>query len=195
MTLHTTPSAEARPAKRPDLKVCGDCTLCCKVYDVDDLEKKAGKRCDHVRPEGGCGVWGLHPKTCQDFKCLWLRHDDMKVMWRPDICGFVMRIEPNTNNLAIDVDQDRHDAWRRQPYYDQIKQWSEVMPRNEGLVLVYAPEGLYVITPMEDLFLKAPKRGDILETGMENSLFGPRPFARVIPAREVKRELQIARRA
>ncbi len=99
----------------------------------------------------------------------------------------MLRLEPNGTTLAVDVDHDRPDAWRREPYYGQLKEWSEVMPKNEGLVLVYAPEGLYVVTPMEDLFLKAPKRGDILETGMEETLFGVRPFARVIPAREAKR--------
>ncbi len=62
------------------------------------------------------------------------------------------------------------------------------MPRNEGLVLCYAPEGLYVVTPMEDLRLRAPKKGDILETGMEMSLFGLRPFARVVPAKDAARK-------
>ncbi|WP_443747967.1 hypothetical protein [Asticcacaulis solisilvae] len=180
-------SAPKRPPSKANLKVCGECTLCCKVYEIEDFEKKPGTVCHHVRPEGGCGVWGLHPKICQEFKCLWLKHDDMNGLWRPDHAGFVLRLEPNGTTLAIDVDHDRPDAWRREPYYSQIKLWSEVMPKNEGLVLVYAPEGLYVVTPMEDLFLKAPKRGDILETGMEETLFGVRPFARVIPAREAKR--------
>ncbi len=184
MTSTHTGSA---PAKRASLKVCGDCTLCCKVYEIEDFEKQPGKVCHNVRHEGGCSVWGLHPKVCQEFKCLWLKHDDMSAVWRPDFAGFVLRLEPDGKTLAIDVDHDRPDAWRREPYYAQIKLWSEVMPKSEGLVLVYAPEGLFVITPMENLFLKAPKRGDILETGMENTLFGVRPFARVIPAREAKR--------
>ncbi|MDI7774080.1 hypothetical protein [Asticcacaulis sp. EMRT-3] len=191
MLPHATrkaPVTDSAPPKRADLKVCGDCSLCCKVYDIPELEKKMGHVCHHVRPEGGCGVWGLHPQTCQDFKCLWIRHDDMNALWRPDVCGFVLRLEPNGTTLAVDVDPDRPDAWRTQHYYDQLKLWSEVMPKNEGLVLVYVPGGLFVITPMEDLFLKAPKRGDILETGMEMTLFGLRPFARVIPAREVRKD-------
>jgi len=185
-------SASKRPPAKASLKVCGECTLCCKVYEIEDFEKKPGTVCHHVRPEGGCGVWGLHPKICQEFKCLWLKHDDMNGLWRPDHAGFVLRLEPNGTTLAIDVDHDRPHAWKREPYYSQIKLWSEVMPKNEGLVLVYAPEGLYVITPMEDLFLKAPKRGDILETGMEETLFGVRPYARVIPAREAKRNQDTA---
>ena len=184
---HSAASRVAAPAKRANLKVCGDCTLCCKVYEIEDFEKKPGTTCHNVRPEGGCGVWGLHPKACQEFKCLWLKHDDMNGQWRPDHAGFVLRLEPNGTTLAVDVDHDRPNAWRQEPYYSQIKLWSDVMPKAEGLVLVYAPEGLYVITPMEDLFLKAPKRGDVLETGMEDTLFGVRPYARVIPAREAKR--------
>jgi hypothetical protein len=180
-------STSVPSGKRADLKVCGSCNLCCKVYDIDDFEKKAGETCMHTRPEGGCGIWGLHPKICQEFKCLWLKHDDMDARWRPDVAGFVLRLEPNGTTLCIDVDFDRPDAWRAEPYYSQIKLWSEIMPKNEGLVLIYVPGGLYVVTPMEDLYLKTPKRGDILETGMEQTLFGPQPFARVIPAREAKR--------
>lgn len=184
--MTTNASGVTNPARRASLKMCGDCTLCCKVYEIEDFEKKPGKTCHNVRDEGGCGVWGLHPKACQEFKCLWLKHDDMDGRWRPDHAGFVMRLE-GKGTVCIDVDHDRPDAWRREPYYSQLKAWSEVMPRNEGLVLVYAPEAMYVITPMEDLPLKAPKKGDALETGMEDTLFGRRPYARVVPAREAKR--------
>ena len=180
----TTPSNQAAPSRRASLKMCGECNLCCKVYDVEDFEKKAGQHCHNSGREGGCGIWGLHPKSCQDFKCLWLKHDDMSGLWRPDNAGFVMRLEAGGRNVIIDVDPDRPDAWKAEPYYSQIKAWSEIMPRNEGLVLCYAPEGLYVVTPMEDLLLRAPKKGDVLETGMEMSLFGWQPFARVIPAKE-----------
>lgn len=182
------PASDPAPPRRADLKICGDCTLCCKVYDNPDLGKKAGQTCQHTRPEIGCGVWGLHPQMCQDFKCLWLKHEDLNALWRPDVCGFVLRVEPNGTTLAIDIDPDRPDAWRLAPYYAQIKAWSEVMPRGEGLVLVYAQDRLHVITPMEELVLKAPKRGDVLETGMETSLFGLRPYARVVPARDLRKE-------
>lgn len=188
----TAQNASSMAPRRAALKICGDCNLCCKVYEIEDFAKKPGHTCHHVRPHeqngaGGCGIWGIHPKICQEFKCLWLRHDDMGPLWRPDVSGFVLRLDPNGTTLNIDVDHDRPRAWMRDPYYNQIKQWSEVIMNGEGLVLVYAPEGLYVISPEEDLFLKAPKRGDILETGVEQTLFGPRAFARVIPAKDHKK--------
>ena len=186
----STPSASpsVAPSRRASLKMCGDCNLCCKIYDVEDLEKKAGQHCHHSGREGGCGIWGLHPKSCQEFKCLWLKHDDMSGLWRPDNAGFVMRLEAGGRNLILDADPDRPAAWKQEPYYSQIKLWSEIMPKNEGLVLCYAPEGLYVVTPMEDLLLRTPKKGDILETGMEMSLFGLRPYARVVPVKDVARK-------
>ncbi|MFN3806390.1 hypothetical protein [Asticcacaulis sp.] len=170
------------PRSRAPLKACGECNLCCKVYDVEDVGKKAGTLCHHTRESDGCSIWGLHPQICQDFKCLWLKHDDLNGLWRPNTAGFVLRLEPNGTTLNVDVDPARPDAWRQAPYYAQFKLWGEGILRSESLVVVHAPEGLYVVTPDEDLFLRTPKRGDILETGMEMTLFGPRPFARVVPA-------------
>ncbi|OYW79148.1 MAG: hypothetical protein B7Z26_08540 [Asticcacaulis sp. 32-58-5] len=184
MSQYAHQDASAPIAKsRPSLKVCGDCNMCCKVYDIDDLGKKAGDLCHHTGHVKGCGVWGLHPKTCQDFKCLWLKHEDLNALWRPDIAGFVLRLDPNGTTLNIDVDHGRANAWRAEPYYSQIKLWSEVFP-TQGLVLIHSKDGLWVVTPTEDLNIPNPKGGDTLETGMEDSLFGPRPFVRVIPQKK-----------
>jgi len=173
----------------PELKVCGDCNLCCKVYDIEDLEKKAGHLCHHASPSpaGGCSIWGLHPKLCQEFKCMWLKHSDMNGLWRPDTAGFVLRLDIDGTTLNIDTDPDRPYAWQKPYYYDQLKLWSEAMRTQTGLLVVHMVGQICVITPEEDLYLKGPKRGDILETGYENSLFGLRPFARVIPAKSIKK--------
>ena len=162
-------------------KVCADCTLCCTVYEIPDLEKKQGHACVHTHRDGGCDIWGLHPSLCQEFKCLWLRHKDMNALWRPDIAGFVLRLDTDGTTLNIDIDPKRPEAWRQEPYYGQLKIWSEVITRGEGLLVVHLSDGICVITPDEDLYLRGAKRGEILETGMEMSLFGPRPFARIVP--------------
>ncbi|GGZ43762.1 hypothetical protein GCM10011273_33260 [Asticcacaulis endophyticus] len=112
-----------------------------------------------------------------------MKHDDLNALWRPDIAGFVLRLDPNGTTLNIDVDHGRPNAWRVEPYYKQIKLWSEVFP-SKGLVLIHATDGLWVVTPTEDLNIPNPKRGDTLETGMEDSLFGPRPFVRIIPQKK-----------
>jgi len=182
MTQAALPPSRHRAA----LKMCGECNLCCTVYDTPDMGKKAGQTCQHSKADGGCGIWGLHPESCQDFKCLWLRHDDLNGLWRPDTAGFVMRTEAEGNSLCVDVDPARPHHWRRDPYYAQLKLWSEGIRRGDSRVLVYAPEGLYVLTPDEDLLLRKPRRGERLETGMEYTLFGLTPFARILPAAQAK---------
>jgi hypothetical protein len=203
MIADTRPDVHDRtPMGRPaHLKVCGDCTLCCTVFELEDFEKKAGQDCHHSRADqqslgGSCSIWGLHPQTCQTFKCLWLKHDDLDGLWRPDASGFVMTSEGST--VYIDVDPVRPDAFLREPYYSQFKQWAEVMPKGEGpntegRIIVRHQDRLCVITPDEDLHIRAPKRNERLETGMEWSLFGLRPYARIVPARP--QSLSVRRRA
>src|SRR5258708_27094970 len=33
---------------------CGSCTLCCKVYNIPEIGKAAGKWCKHCTPGKGC---------------------------------------------------------------------------------------------------------------------------------------------
>lgn len=162
------------------MKACDGCTLCCSVYDIPELEKKAGCDCSHISRHGGCGLWGIHPKTCQDFKCLWLKHSGLDARWRPDVCGFVLRVDEDGRTLWLDVDYRRPAHWRDAPYYAQIKDWSKAFKRGEGMVFVSGPEGVWVITPEEDLLLKNAPKGALIEAGYERTLFGVRPFARVI---------------
>ena len=75
-----------------DERVCEGCRACCFGLQVEDLEKPGFQHCDHECEEG-CGIYGDHPKACQDFKCGWLEgltaagisaHD-----LRPDRIGLV----------------------------------------------------------------------------------------------------------
>jgi hypothetical protein len=58
---------------------CGDCSLCCKVIAVTELNKHAGEWCKHVKPnKQGCTVYDMRPESCQGFQCGWL------LGWIPD---------------------------------------------------------------------------------------------------------------
>src|SRR5580698_7880286 len=50
---------------------CGSCTLCCKVYHVAEIDKVAGKWCQHCKPGSGCAIHDSLPKQCAEFNCLW----------------------------------------------------------------------------------------------------------------------------
>ena len=52
---------------------CGDCTMCCKLLAVPEIEKPALKWCKHCSNPGGCGIYDTKPKSCTEFECIWLQ--------------------------------------------------------------------------------------------------------------------------
>jgi hypothetical protein len=55
-------------------RTCEGCSLCCKLVAVPDLDKPAGKWCQHCSPKDNlsCTIYESRPGNCQDFQCLWL---------------------------------------------------------------------------------------------------------------------------
>lgn len=51
---------------------CGDCTACCTVLAVTELQKPARRACDHVCCSG-CRIYENRPQECRQFHCLWMR--------------------------------------------------------------------------------------------------------------------------
>jgi hypothetical protein len=69
---------------------CGECSLCCTVLRVDDLDKLGGTPCAYLRREGsGCSIHQRRPEICRAYRCFWLKgglEDDD----RPDRLGAVI---------------------------------------------------------------------------------------------------------
>ena len=51
---------------------CGECTACCTLLAVAELNKPARWTCDHAGCQG-CRVYDDRPMSCRAFNCLWLR--------------------------------------------------------------------------------------------------------------------------
>lgn len=70
---------------------CGPCSLCCKVMEVPEIEKRRGAWCLSCRPgtAAACTVYKTRPRSCSDFRCLWLggAFDDEH---RPDKTNLVL---------------------------------------------------------------------------------------------------------
>lgn len=111
-------------------RVCGGCTLCCKLVPVATLGKGAGERCQH-QTWGGCRVyrrlWEVAPE-CRLWSCAWLSDPDAGKLRRPDRARYVIDIMPDSigaieaGGRTIDVpvmqvwaDPDHPDAWREDP--------------------------------------------------------------------------------
>lgn len=57
-------------------RTCGECSLCCKLMAVPEINKQAGEWCEFVQINGkvrqGCACYEYRPKACRDFECRWL---------------------------------------------------------------------------------------------------------------------------
>jgi len=71
---------------------CGDCTACCTLSVVEELNKKAGQECIFCVNKG-CQIYGEHPKVCKDFECAYLQGGS-NIELRPDKSG-VMFVKKN----------------------------------------------------------------------------------------------------
>ena len=77
-------------------RVCGGCTLCCKLVPVPEIDKGANTRCVH-QSSAGCGVHGTarQPRSCQAFACRWLADPRTRDMRRPDRARYVLDPMPD----------------------------------------------------------------------------------------------------
>lgn len=102
---------------------CGSCSLCCKVFKVDwlDRPKPAGKWCHHCQPGKGCAIWQNVPAKCADFYCRWRMDPQLGDEWRPDRAGFLISKASPYLPHEINVDPGKPDAWRKEPYYSALK--------------------------------------------------------------------------
>ena len=70
------------------MRRCGDCTECCKVMDVKELDKELFQDCEH-RTDKGCSRYGTRPEACMRWYCGWAaglgkgscRPDKIGVVW------------------------------------------------------------------------------------------------------------------
>jgi hypothetical protein len=131
-------------------RTCGSCTLCCELPPIEPLEKPGNALCRHAAPGGGCTIYERRPGVCRAFNCFWRLLPHFSDEWKPDLCHFYVH-QPNESTLVVMVDPAYPDAWRAQPFYDQIKQWSLAVIDERGDVYVSIGDRLVAIFPEEDL--------------------------------------------
>lgn len=141
---------------------CGTCTLCCKVFDVPVLEKPAGQWCSHCQPGRGCGIHETRPQYCRSFHCLWMTSTWLGPEWKPEKSKMVLTVDPSAHILGVQVDPGAASAWKREPYYGQLKAWAAAGARERRFVVVYLNKSATVILPDRDVPLGVLEPGDRL---------------------------------
>ena len=145
---------------------CGECTLCCKLFPLPEMGKAAGQWCQHVLTGAGCAIHQAKPQPCRTFLCSWTMAEGLDERWRPDTAGFVLATQDN-DKLYVQVDPDRPDAWRREPYYSHLKSVASRARSPYLMVLVRTAGRLTMIFPEADIDLGVEPEGLRIDSGYE----------------------------
>ena len=105
-------------------RACGTCMMCCKVPQIDELNKPAGVWCRHAVTGKGCNIYDSRPSPCRAFYCSWMQDAGLDAEWKPDRSKFVVYVQRNGVNLQVAVDPKFPNAWLKAPYDAQIKKWA-----------------------------------------------------------------------
>jgi hypothetical protein len=85
-------------SEKPTGRVCGSCTLCCKLLGVEAVNKKAGERCRYQRTGKGCTAYHRLNEVapeCKLWSCRWLVDSSAAGLPRPDRCHYVIDLMPD----------------------------------------------------------------------------------------------------
>jgi len=112
---------------------CDGCDLCCRLLEVQEIDKPFLKLCQHAQRGAGCTIYEARPESCRAFVCTWLASqqapdgagwDRMPPEMRPDrrhvVFAPVDRDDPD-HRLHVHVDPQRAMAWTRR----DVKRWIE----------------------------------------------------------------------
>lgn len=130
---------------------CGTCTLCCKVYDVPAVDSVAGQWCRHTVSGRGCGIHATRPDHCRAFHCFWMTESWLGPEWKPDRAKMVLTLDPLTRNMNVQVDPGQANAWRREPYYGQLRRWAVASAPKGRHVLVHVNRTTTMVLPDRDV--------------------------------------------
>jgi hypothetical protein len=93
-------------------KSCGECTLCCRVLVIDELDKDAGILCSNCTVSAGCKIYKKRPQVCRDYLCEWMTDRTMPPQLRPDRTGTILQEDPDSEEFQAVVDPKTPMAWR-----------------------------------------------------------------------------------
>jgi hypothetical protein len=130
---------------------CGDCTLCCKVMAIEALAKPVNAWCPHCKPGRGCQNYAGRPDECRTFSCLWLLNGKLDQHWKPNKSRLVLTT--SDDGIEVRCDPGFPDAWRKQPFRNEIQQWAVSGATNDVTVVVIVGQKMTLVTPEREFDL------------------------------------------
>lgn len=118
----STPPVQSTPHIPVPGRSCGDCAMCCKLGAIKEVEKPDGEWCQHCSTRTRCDIYEARPEVCRSYFCYYML-STLGEEWRPTKCKFMISMMLN-GSVQVSVDPSRPDAWKKEPYFSSMRQWS-----------------------------------------------------------------------
>ena len=128
----------------PD-RSCGTCTLCCRLPDIDELDKPANDWCRRCLPGRGCAAYTSRPQLCRDFLCAWMTDASYGPEWTPTQAN--MMVYAQGPQITVLVDPAFPDAWRNEPHASRLRQIAADAEADGGYVIVFVGDDVFKVEP------------------------------------------------
>jgi hypothetical protein len=151
--------------------------MCCKLFQIKELDKQAGVWCRHCQVENGCRIYLERPSVCRDFHCSYLLDAGLGEEWKPARSKMVLTTELGGRRLTIYVDPQRPDAWKREPFYSALKKRAALAAPQRGQVLVCIGRRMFMVFPDRDVDLGIVGTDELIVTGTQTTPSGVRQEA------------------
>jgi hypothetical protein len=89
------------------MRECGECTLCCLVTRVPELDKPENTMCTLC--DAGCTIYNDRPQSCRAFDCAWLL-GAMDEDQRPDKIHVVIETLPDESVVLALIEPGYEDV-------------------------------------------------------------------------------------
>lgn len=138
---------------------CGQCSLCCKLLHVIELEKPAGKWCEHCKPGmGGCTIYNERPQICRGYFCGWMLSANVGDEWYPLQCHMVLSLckLDGINVVTVTVDERFPTIWMEPLYHGQLRTMAAhglrvAKPEDITLVQVRVGRRVWLVLPTRNV--------------------------------------------
>ena len=161
-------------------RACGECTLCCKILKIGEIGKPQFEWCPPCAVGKGCTIFADRPQTCRTFLCSYLVSPDLGEEWKPSKARFVLTYDKGPNRISVHVDPGRIDAWRKEPYFTQIRRWGQTVARTRGQVIVWEGRSAVAVLPQGEKTLAAIPDGHLIVSAMRRTAAGAEPDVLVV---------------
>jgi hypothetical protein len=111
--------------------------------------------CEHCTEAGGCRIYPDRPTECRQFYCGYLLDPTLDECWKPSKSKLVVAFAEHPYAVAIHVDAGSPNAWRKEPFYSQIRRWAVLAARTGTRVVVWQGDTKIIVPAEPDPAVRA----------------------------------------